>query len=151
MPLQPLAVTTALEWGGVFSPDGRWIAYSSNESGTDEIYVQPYPPTGRRWRVSRNGGEEPLWTRGGTELVYRSGQEWWSVRVAAAPQFSVGEPQLAAQGPYINVAGVEYAVSPDGEKLYLEAPVTGPPTTNRLTVVTNWFTMLKDLSRQAKR
>ncbi len=148
--LHPVAATPALEWGGVFSPNGRWIAYSSNESGADEIYVQPYPPTGQRWRISRAGGEEPLWTRGGTEVVYRLGQEWWGVRVTTAPQFAAGEPELLARGPYANVAGVEYAVSADGNRLYLLEPLTGPSTTTRLTVITNWFTMLKDQARRAK-
>jgi hypothetical protein len=83
--------------------------------------------------------------------VYRNGQEWWTVSVTTAPQFAAGEPALLARGPYINTSGVEYAVSPDGERLFLETPVTGPPTTTRLTVVTNFFTMLRDLSRRAKR
>jgi serine/threonine-protein kinase len=147
--LHPVATTPALEWGGVFSPDGRWIAYSSSESGTDDIYVQPWPVTGQRWRISRNGGEEPLWTRGGSELVYRSGQEWWSVRVTRAGTFMAGEPELLARGPWLNVAGVEYAVTPDGERLYLLAPMAGPATTTTLTVVSNWFATLRDLSRRA--
>ncbi|MGH7701678.1 MAG: hypothetical protein ACREMO_01170, partial [Gemmatimonadales bacterium] len=148
--LHPVAETPALEWGGIFSPDGQWLAYSSSESGADEIYVQPWPTTGQRWRISRNGGEEPLWTRGGAELVYRIGQEWWSVRVTSTAPFTAGEPELLTRGPYLNVSGVEYAVSPDGERLYLLAPASGPATTSQLTVVTNWFTMLQDLSRRAR-
>jgi serine/threonine-protein kinase len=147
--LHPVATTPANEWGGVFSPDGRWIAYSSSESGTDDIYVQPWPVTGQRWRISRNGGEEPLWTRGGSELVYRSGQEWWSVRITGAGTFTAGEPELLARGPWLNVSGVEYAVTPDGERLYLLAPMAGSATTTTLTVVSNWFTTLRDLSRRA--
>ncbi len=147
--VRPVASAPALQWGGTFSPDGRWIAYSSSESGADEVYVQPYPPSGQRWRISRNGGEEPLWTRGGTALVYRIGQEWWTVRVTTAGQFSAGEPELLARGPWVNVSGVEYAVSSDGERLYLLAPAAGPATTTRLTVITNWFTMLTELSRRA--
>jgi hypothetical protein len=149
--VHPVAETPALEWGGIFSPDGRWIAYSSSESGTDEIYVQPYPPTGQRWRISRNGGEEPLWTRGGTELVYRVGPEWWSVRVATTGQFTASEPQLLLRGPYLNQSGVEYAVSADGDRLFLLAPASGAATTTRLTVISNWFTMLRDLERRARR
>jgi serine/threonine-protein kinase len=149
--VHPVAATPALEWGAIFSPDGRWIAYSSSESGTDEIYVQPYPPTGQRWRISRNGGEEPLWTRGGKELVYRFGPEWWSVRVATAGQFTAGEPELLLRGPYLNQPGVEYAVSSDGERLILLAPATGATTTTRLTVISNWFTMVRDLDRTARR
>ena len=148
--LHPVATTPALEWGGVFSPDGKWIAYSSSESGTDEIYVQPWPTTGARWRISRNGGEEPLWTRGGRELVYRSGAEWWSVSVSGTSELVAGEPQLLARGNWLNVGGVEYAVSPDGERLYLLAPMAGPATTTELAVIANWFTMLTDLSRRAK-
>ena len=148
--MHPVAETPALEWGGIFAPDGRWIAYSSSESGTDEIYVQPWPTTGQRWRVSRNGGEEPLWTRGGTELVYRTGQEWWAVKVTTAGQFAAGEPGLLARGPYLNVSGVEYAVSADGERLFLLAPIAGPATTTHLTVISNWFTMLRDLFERAK-
>jgi eukaryotic-like serine/threonine-protein kinase len=149
--VHPVAETPALEWGGTFSPDGRWIAYSSSESGSDEIYVQPYPPTGQRWRISRNGGEEPLWTRGGKELVYRVGPEWWSVRVATAGQFTASEPGLLLRGPYLNEPGVEYAVSSDGDRLFLLAPATGSTTTTRLTVISNWFTMLRDLERRARR
>jgi hypothetical protein len=148
--LHTVAATPALEWGGVFSPDGRWIAYSSSESGTDEIYVQPWPLTGRRWRISRSGGEEPLWTRGGRELVYRSGDEWWSVSVTEAGELVAGEPALVARGPWLNVAGVEYAVSSDGERLYLLAPGAGPATATRLTVVSNWFSTLTELSRRAQ-
>jgi len=148
--LRPVAETPALEWGGIFSPDGHWITYSSSESGADEIYVQPWPMTGQRWRISRNGGEEPLWTRGGRELVYRIGQEWWTVQVTATAPFTVSEPELLARGPFLNVSGVEYAVSPDGERLYLLAPASGPATTTRLTVITNWFTMLTDLSKRAR-
>ncbi len=146
-----VATGGSVVWGGVFSPDGHWIAYSSDESGQDEIYVQPYPVTGQRWRISRDGGEEPLWTKGGRELVYRSGQEWWAVSVSTAPRFTAGEPSLVVRGPYINAIGVEYAVSADGEAFYLLAPVTGATTTNRLTVVTNWFTLLRGLADRARR
>jgi len=148
-----VAGTAGLEWGGVFSPDGKWIAYSSSETGADEIYVQPWPLTGRRWRISRAGGEEPLWTRGGRELVWRFGQEWWSasVRETAAGALDAAEPQLLARGDWINVGGYEYAAAADGERLYLLAPMAGPAGTTRLAVVTNWFSVLRDLTRPAAR
>ncbi|MEP6574661.1 MAG: hypothetical protein ABJD11_18315, partial [Gemmatimonadota bacterium] len=144
-----VADTPALEWGGIFSPDGHWIAYSSSESGADEIYVQPWPTTGQRWRLSRNGGEEPLWTKGGKTLVYRNAQEWWSVDVTTAGQFNVSEPVLVARGPFLNIPGVEYAVSSDGDRLYLLAPISGATTTTHITVISNWFGMLGGLFRQA--
>ena len=118
---------------------------SSSETGNDEIYVQPWPPTGRRWRISRNGGEEPLWTQGGRELVYRFGEEWWSVRVTAGAELEAGEPQLLARGDWINVAGYEYAASADGERLYLLAPTAGAPVTTQLALITDWTRLLRDL------
>ncbi len=148
--VHPVAETSALEWGGVFSPDGRWIAYSSSESGADEIYVQPWPTTGQRWRLSRNGGEEPLWTRGGRGLVYRNGQEWWTVTVTPGATFTASEPERIARGPFLNIPGYEYAVSADEERLYLLAPLTARASTTRITLISDWFTLLKDLSQRAR-
>ena len=148
---QPVATSPGLEWGGTFSPDGRWIAYSSSETGTDEIYVQPWPLTGRRWRISRNGGEEPVWIQGGRALVWRFGQEWWRASIGGTTTLEAGEPELLARGDWINVAGYEYAASADGERLYLLAPMAGPAGTTQLTVVTNWFSVLRSLTRPAGR
>jgi len=58
------------EQGGVFSPDGRWVAYQSNESGRDEIYVRPFPGPGGQWQVSTAGGSDPRWRPDGKELYY---------------------------------------------------------------------------------
>jgi len=63
----PFLKTGFNEWQGVFSPDNRWIAYSSDDSGRYEIYVQPYPTTGAKWQVSRDGGTWPRWRREGKE------------------------------------------------------------------------------------
>ena len=148
--VRSLAATPALEWGASFSPDGKWAAYSSSETGNDEIYVQPWPPTGRRWRISRNGGEEALWTRGSRELVYRFGEEWWavSIGVGSAGELEPGEPRLLARGNWINVAGYEYAASADGERLYLLAPMGGPATTTQLSVISNWLNVAQDVTRR---
>ncbi len=71
---QPFLQTPAIEGGAQFSPDGRWMAYVSDESGRPEIYVQPYPGPGGKWQVStETGGQEPVWNRNGRELFYRSG------------------------------------------------------------------------------
>ena len=149
--VRPLAATPALEWGAIFSPDGKWVAYSSGETGNDEIYVQPWPMTGRRWRISRNGGEEPLWTRGGRELVYQFGEEWWRVDLGGTAELDAGEPRLLARGNWINVAGYEYAASADGERLYLLAPLAGPATATQLSVISNWLNVVQDVTRRVGR
>ncbi len=98
-----LADTPANEDQGQFSPDGRWVAYTSNESGLSEIYVIPFPPTpnGGRWMVSRGGGVQPRWRRDGRELFYIS-PDWtmMAVPVNSTPVFHAGTPQaLFNTGP----------------------------------------------------
>jgi WD40 repeat protein len=68
--LQPIATTSAAEHAGAFAPDGHSIAYASNESGSEEVYVQPFPPSGTRWQVSLGGGRSPRWRHDGRELFY---------------------------------------------------------------------------------
>ncbi len=65
-----IAATTAREFDGRFSPDGRWVSYVSSETGTNEIYVQPFPPSGGKWQVSSGGGHSPRWRGDGRELFY---------------------------------------------------------------------------------
>jgi len=69
---EPFLRTPAAELGPAFSPDGRWIAYRSNESGSDEIYVRPFPGPGGKWQVSTVGGSSPFWSRNGRELFYEA-------------------------------------------------------------------------------
>ena len=91
-----LAGTPANEGQGEFSPDGRWVAYTSNESGFSEIYVIPFPPTpnGGRWMVSRGGGVQPRWRRDGRDLFYISPDgTMMAVPVSTAPVFQAGIPQ----------------------------------------------------------
>jgi Tol biopolymer transport system component len=70
------------EGAGIFSPDGHWLAYESDESGRPEVYVQPYPGLGGKWQVSTDGGLEPVWNRDGRELFYRSANKVMAVDVA---------------------------------------------------------------------
>ena len=70
-----------------FSPDGRWIAYVSDESGQYQVYVRPYPPGPGKWQVSTAGGEEGIWSQDGKELFYRNGNKWMAVAVTLEPEF----------------------------------------------------------------
>jgi serine/threonine protein kinase/Tol biopolymer transport system component len=79
---------------GRFSPDGLWIAYASNESGREEVYVAPFSGPGGKWQVSTSGGRAPTWTRGGRELIYEApGSEIMAVDVSTAPTFRAGIPR----------------------------------------------------------
>jgi serine/threonine-protein kinase len=128
-----------------FSPDGRWIAYNSDESGRWEVYIRPYPGPGGKWRVSTDGGEESRWTQNGKELFFRFGNKWMAAKVNTGNKFDVEKPQVLFEGPYINIPGYSYDVSPDGQRfLVIEGPEQGLAV-GQLSVITNWFEELKRL------
>jgi Tol biopolymer transport system component len=129
-----------------FSPDGRWLAYISDESGRYEIYVQPYPGPGGKWQISTEGGREPVWNRNGRELFYRSGDKMMAVAIATKPNFSAGNPHLLFEGPYepTPLTNPNYDVSPDGHRFLMLKPVEQVQTApTQINVVLNWFEELK--------
>ena len=130
---------------GRFSPDGRWVAYSSNESGRDEVYVQSFPASGAGLQISAGGGMEPEWRKDGTELFYISEDRTLMavpVKLAgsASETLQVGQPKRLFPVPVLDtfIVGRSYQVSKDGQRFLLRA-ATAPP----LTVVLNWQTQLK--------
>lgn len=131
------------EWGAAISRDGKWIAYTSDESGQYEVYVRPFSGSGGKRQISTAGGEEVTWSPDGRTLFYREGQKWMSVAVQTQPDFSAETPKFMFEGPYLNVPGVSYDVAPDGQRfMMLEESLKQPPTTH-LNVVLNWFEELK--------
>ena len=104
-----------------FSPDGRWLAYASEETGGYEIYVRPYPEPGARALISTDGGVDPVWSRDGRELFYRNGRAMMVVSIETEPSFSASRPQQLFTGPYLStdetVGAIKdhYDISPDGE------------------------------------
>ena len=118
-----LVASAATEFFPSLSPDGRWLAYSSNESGTPEIYVRPFPETGTaRWQVSTTGGGQPLWSRSGRELFYINGKgEMMSAEVRTGATFAVGEQRvLFSTAPYLIGTGVHtYSLSPDDKRFLM--------------------------------
>lgn len=108
------------------SPDGRWLAYASTETGQGEIWVEPFPPTGgRRTKVSISGGEEPVWSPKGDRLFYRYLDTWYVVQVNTLTG-RVAKPERFISGSFLNVPGFSYDVSADGERLLL---IHGPSET----------------------
>ena len=126
-----------------FSPDGRWIAYTSNESGRTEVYVRPYPGPGGKWQISTDGGGEPMWNPKGRELFYRSGQKMMAVDYTEQPEFSAGKPKLLFEGPYVPSPRslADYDVTPDGQRFLMLKNAEQRP--GEISVVLNWTEELK--------
>jgi eukaryotic-like serine/threonine-protein kinase len=130
----------------VFSPNGRYVAYNSDETGRREIYVQTFPqPTGR-WQISASGGVEPMWRRDGKELFFLTlDEKLMAVNVnTASPGFEVGIPKELFQAQLIPLWFWRnlYVPSPDGQRFLMLAPV-GQAKQEPITVVVNWPALLK--------
>jgi Tol biopolymer transport system component len=126
------------------SPDERWLAYTSEESGRSEVYLRDFPDALNRIQVSTEGGEEPVWSPKGDELFYRNGQEWMTVAMQlAAPVPVVGRPAVLFRGDYLNVPGRSYDVMPDGQSFILIRRTADTTPTTQLNVVLNWFEELR--------
>ena len=137
-----------------FSPDGRWIAYTSNESGQFEVYVQPFPGPGGKWQVSTDGGSNPVWERNGRELFYLSSKKIMSVNVATQRSFHASMPRSVADIPPTLLTALAtsfYDVSLDGQRFLFIKPDTenGPP--QEVRVVQNWTEELKQLASTGKK
>jgi serine/threonine-protein kinase len=142
----PLVATSFTELGPTLSPDGRWLAYTSNETGRDEIYVVPFPnAASAKWPVSAGGGIEPLWARGGRELFYRNGLgEMVAVRVETEPTFSFGLASVlfSATEFLANRRHRQYDVTPDDQRFIMLRPV-GDDVQGELILVLNFFEELR--------
>jgi serine/threonine-protein kinase len=136
-----------MEKSAIFSPDGRFIAYVSNESGSDEIYVQPFPGPGEIVPVSAGGGRAPVWSHDGRELYYRNGSAMMTVSVTTEGGFRAGRPRQLFEGRY----GVEpggqhdYDVSPDGQR-FLMVGLDDEAEPSEIRVVLSWFEEVERLA-----
>ena len=128
-----------------FAPNGQWIAYVSNESSRNEVFVQPYPGPGGKWQISNGGGIGPVWSRNGRELFYRSGNRMMAVEITTEPSFSAGTPTRLFEGAFTSgaVARANYDVSPDGERFLMVQPSGEDVSSTQINVVLNWFEELK--------
>jgi serine/threonine-protein kinase len=120
----------------VFSPDGKWIAYTSEETGLYEIYVRSYPDGAVVHQVSVGGGLETVWSPSG-ELFYRSGDRFMSVEIQTEPELTFSAPRVAFETDFIDTMGRSFDVSSDGQRLYVIKQPT-PPDGSRINVITNW-------------
>ena len=147
----PFLKTTFGEGSADLSPDGRYLAYESNESGSYEIYVQPFPEGGSKRRVSTNGGEQPRWRSDGRELFFVERDTLVAASVTLAPSFSVGsakrlfqaEDAFATRTPGYAGRSYSYDVSADGQRFVLAEPIE-EASTPPIHVVQNWFAEFRD-------
>jgi Tol biopolymer transport system component len=123
--MRPLVgAPTSGEMGSRFSPDGKWLAYQSNEAGTFEVYLEPFPRTGARTRVTSAGGECPMWSPDGRELFYDRDRAIYAVSVQTTPRIEIGkEVALLIQG-FMQNAGRrrQWDLTPDGQQFLLVLP-----------------------------
>ena len=152
--VQPLVQTPFTERNGEISPDGRWLAYQSNDSGQSQISVRPFPDVNTgQWQVSTGGGTQPLWARNGQELFYLAPDgALMSVRVERGTTWTAGTPTKLIDGPYLRrnrkqrhadlrcVAGRQAV--PDDQGRRRPGQASAPAS---IVVVQNWFEELKRL------
>jgi len=135
--MHPFKKTTAAERQGSLSPDGRWMAYASNESGHPEIYVEPVPGPGGRRQISTVGGEEPRWVRNGREITYRNGTRMMSVSVQIQPTLQAGKPVELFDRKFDRGFGVAgYDVASNGQTFVMTRSEHAAPT--EIRVVMGW-------------
>ena len=146
---QPIARTPFVEKQAAFSPNGRWIAFVSNESGQNEVYVQPFPGPGPKRQISNDGGEEPAWSRSGRELFYRRGGRMMAVMVRESNrELTADRPKLLFEGlfNYTLAFGRTYDVAADGRFLMVAEPEKDYAA-RQINIVLDWPAQLSQ-SRQ---
>jgi serine/threonine-protein kinase len=146
-PLKPVVQTRSAEIEPQFSPDGRYVSYASNESGRFEVYVQPWPVTGQKWKVSLDGGTDATWRKDGRELFYlRPDKMLMAVPVELSPTLRLGTPTSLFRAPIAGPLGggqrFPYAATRDGQRflIYAESSAAAPQSIN---VVVNWTSNLQ--------
>jgi Tol biopolymer transport system component len=149
---ESLVATPFDDFAGAWSPDRRWLAYQSDESGRAEIYVRDTSSAGGRWQVSTTGGDEPSWSPDGRELYYRNETQMMAVSIDTRTTFAPTAPRVLFDGVYNlrSDTGVSYAIHPKGDR-FLMVRLTDENIASTMLVVTNWFADLRRLMSSAPR
>jgi serine/threonine-protein kinase len=138
---KPVAVAAATQVAARVSPDGRWVAYSSDESGTAQVYVRPLPALNSRYQVSAEGGVSPVWSHDGRRLYYEVGYRVLiAATIATTPDFSVARRDTVSRNEFVPYTPhANYDAAPDGSHVLLVAPNASP----QWQVVINWRTEVR--------
>jgi len=130
---------------GIWSPDGEWVAYASDESGRWEVYVEPYPGPGAKTMISTEGGHQPLWSRDGTELFYRNGDKMMAATIKTEPVFEISNIEELFERRFLSrIDYRSYDVTREGKFLMIQEPQE--PTRLGINVVLNWFEELRQIA-----
>jgi eukaryotic-like serine/threonine-protein kinase len=151
---RPFLRTPSNEIAATFSPSGHWLAYVSDESGRDEVYVRAYPGPGGKWQISTEGGDEPLWARSGRELFYRNGHKMMAVIVELEPTFAAAKPKCLFEGRYETTSYAylpNYDISPDGRRFLMVKGSEQESAAMQINVVLNWSEELKGVVPKEKK
>ncbi len=139
---KPIANTRFDEVGPRLSPDGKWVAYTTDASGTSEVVVRPFPGPGAPIAVSAAGGATPVWTRDGRRIIYAVGTQMMEATVTTSPTFAVTSRRALFQGDfYFNPAHAMFDVSPDGNSLLMLR--NDPSSAEQIVVIHNWQAELR--------
>ena len=149
----PLVRTRANEDQPMFSPDGRTLAYVSDESGQRQVYVRPFPEPGRRTLISTEGGTEPVWSRRGDELFFRNARQYFSVPIVAGDSSRPGRPSLMFAGEFVAQGGIpgapSYGVAADSQRFIMVQRLADAQRPMRLDVVLSWVRDIEGRVRPA--
>jgi serine/threonine-protein kinase len=137
---KPLLDGPAWDGGVSFSPDGRWMAYTTDESGQFEVYVQPYPLGSGKWQLTVEGGKGPIWSRDGREIFYTDGNKMMVIPVETEPTFSPGAPRQLFEYEFQRVYGPwpTYDVAPDGQRFLMLRRAHDDPPPRQINLVTGF-------------
>ncbi|HBY59445.1 MAG TPA: hypothetical protein DEH78_06455 [Solibacterales bacterium] len=136
--------TKFTEYSARFSPDGKWMAYTSNESGQTEVYVQAYPGPGGKLPISNGGGDHPQWSRDGKQLYYFLSDSVYVVDVITQPAFRAGAPRLV--GARLGISEINarnWSVAADGRIFLAKRPDQAPTEQTQVRVVQNFLTEVR--------
>ena len=151
---QPLIQTRFNEFHPILSPDGRLLAYVTDESGRNEVYLRPYEGPGRTTQISTDGGKEPVWAPDGSELYYRdlSGEKMLTVSIESEPAIRVGKPRLLFKGNFDNGVywGRNFDIAPDGQRFLMILVKGTQSAPTQFNIILNWFEELKRLVPSGK-
>jgi hypothetical protein len=138
---------SAAEVHGTISPDGRWMAYTSDEMEAYDVFVRPFPGPGGRWQISKNGGVHPQWSPDGRRLFYRIGRKLYGVDVEIGEDgaFRPGTQKLLLDDLPRAQLATSYGVSPDGEAILVPEPADASGTPEQITVVVYWLDEMEQL------
>jgi Tol biopolymer transport system component len=142
----PFVQTPAAERQAMFSPDGRLVAYVSNQNGPDEVFVREFSDGERHWQISNDSGIEPMWAPSGKELFYRRGDDMMVVDIATSPVFTPGKPRRLFTGRYANAQPAGYDVSSDGSRFLMVKDTSAGPL-REVRVILNWLDQLQHQPR----